>query len=45
MHFVIAGHIKCPQFSFAVMLAQRLRESLPDFTYLQISKTPMDWEV
>lgn len=45
MHFVIAGKINCPQFTYAVMVAQRLKENLPAFTYLKIPKQPDDWEV
>ncbi|KAK6617563.1 hypothetical protein RUM44_005151 [Polyplax serrata] len=44
MHFVIAGKINCPQFTYAVMVAQRLKENLPAFTYLKIPKQPDDWE-
>lgn len=45
MHYVIAGRINCPQFSYAIMVAQRLKENLPNFTYLKIPKKPDDWGV
>lgn len=45
MHFVIAGRVKCPEFVYASMIAQRLSERLPKFTYTKISKTHGEWEV
>lgn len=45
MHFVIAGKVNCAQYSYALMIAQKLKEQLPDFGFMKISKKSEEWDV
>lgn len=45
MHFVISGRFDCPQYVYALIIAEKLKENLPDFDFTRIPKRPNEYEV